>query len=77
MYSVSTAKPEIFVDVISNGRGIDPALLPLRNKLRLRRLEVANDIGSHSRTIEVWVAFRQRRIGAEGSWDPNVERMED
>jgi hypothetical protein len=31
---------------------------------------VASSIGSHSRTTDVCVAFRQRRIGAEGSDSP-------
>ena len=32
---------------------------------------VANSIGSHSKTIEVCVAFLQRRTGAVGSDSPN------
>jgi len=31
---------------------------------------VANSMGSHSSTTEVWVAFRQRRTGAAGSASP-------
>jgi hypothetical protein len=31
---------------------------------------VASSIGSHSRTTDVWVAFRQRRTGADGSDSP-------
>ena len=76
MYSVSTARPLIFVLVISIGRGIAPALLPLRYRLRERKSAVASSMGSHSRTTDVWVALRQRRTGAEGEVMPKVVRME-
>jgi hypothetical protein len=59
----------------SVGRGMLPALLPLRYKLRLRSSAVARSIGSHSRTREVCVALRQRRIGAVGERRPNVWKM--
>ena len=66
LYSVSMARPEIFVLVISRGLGIDPAFAPLRKRDNERRSAVASCIGSHSKTTEVWVALRQRRTGAEG-----------
>ena len=53
LYSVSTARPLIFVLVMSIGLGMLPALLPLRYKLKLRISAVASETGSHSRTTEV------------------------
>lgn len=35
------------------------------------RSAVASWMGSHSRTTEVWVALRQRRMGVVGSEAPN------
>lgn len=72
VYSVSTANPLILVLVISEGRGMLPALLPLRYKLRLRNSAVASSMGSHSRTTDVCVALRQRRTGGEGERSPKV-----
>lgn len=37
------------------------------------RSAVASSMGSHSRTTEVWVALRQRRIGTDGSEAPKEE----
>ena len=76
-YSVSTAKPLIFVAVFSSGRGMLPALLPLRYRLNERRSAVARSMGSHSKTTEVWVALRQRSTGGEGDCWPKVLRIED
>ena len=76
MYSVSTARPLILVLVKSIGRGMAPALLPLRYKLNERRSAVARFMASHSRTTEVWVALRQRRTGGDGEETPKVSRME-
>ncbi|KAG9680206.1 hypothetical protein KCU87_g341, partial [Aureobasidium melanogenum] len=59
----SQAFASIFV--LSLSRGMLPALLPLRYRLRLRNSAVASWTGSHSRTTEVCVALRQRRTGAE------------
>lgn len=53
VYSVSTASPLIFVLRVSVGRGMVPALLPLRYRLRLRNEAVAVSMGSHSRTTDV------------------------
>lgn len=39
------------------------------------RSAVASSMGSHSRTTEVWVAFRQRRTGAVGSEAPKELKM--
>ena len=61
-----------FVLVVSNGRGIFPALLPFLYSASDRRVVVASCMGSHSRTREVWVAFRNRRLGVAGSWRPYV-----
>ncbi len=72
VYSVSTASPLIFVASVSVGRGIPPALLPLRNRLNERISAVASCMGSHSSTTEVWVAFRQRSTGGEGDCCPKV-----
>lgn len=71
VYSLSTARPEIFV--LSLSRGMLPALLPLRYRLRLRSSAVASCTGSHSSTTEVCVALRQRSTGADGEWIPKVE----
>lgn len=38
---------------------------------------MAISIGSHSRTTDVCVALRQRRMGAEGSRWPKVRRIFD
>lgn len=70
LYSVSTARPLILVLVISLGLGMLPALLPFLYKLRLRSSAVARAIGSHSRTIEVCVALRQRMTGGLGDCWP-------
>ena len=53
VYSVSTARPLIFVLVISNGLGIPPALLPFLNSVRVLKSAVASWIGSHSNTTDV------------------------
>lgn len=52
-YSASTARPLIFVAVISSGREMIPALLPFRYRLNERRSAVWSSIGSHSKTTEV------------------------
>lgn len=54
-----------------------PALLPFRYRVKLRSSAVAMSIGSHSRTTDVCVALRQRRMGGEGSRSPKVRRMLD
>jgi hypothetical protein len=77
VYSVSTANPEIFVDVISLGLGIEPALVPFLYKLRERSSAVASSTGSHSSTTEVCVAFLQRSTGGVGACTPNVWYMVD
>ena len=56
---------------------MEPAFAPFRNRDRERRSAVARSMGSHSRTTEVWVAFRQRRIGWEGTREPYFSKMED
>lgn len=45
---------------------MEPALEPFRYRERLFREAVARSMGSHSRTREVWVAFRRRRTGGLG-----------
>jgi hypothetical protein len=75
VYSVSTASPLIFVLVISKGLGIPPALLPFLKRVKVRRSAVASSMGSHSRTSDVWVAFRHLRTGGEGDRSPYVRRM--
>lgn len=62
-YSLSTARPEIFVLVCEVGFGIAPALLLFRYRVKERRVAVARLIGSHSSTTEVCVALRTRRTG--------------
>lgn len=52
-----------------------PALTPLRYKLKPRNSAVASSTGSHSRTIDVCVAFRQRSTGADGDCRPKVWYM--
>lgn len=70
LYSVSTARPLSLVLVISIGFGMLPALLPFLYRLRFRNSAVASDTGSHSRTMDVWVALRQRRTGGLGDCWP-------
>lgn len=70
VYSVSIAKPLIFVLSISVGRGIEPALAPFRYSERDFKEAVARFMGSHSRTREVCVAFLRRRTGGEGELMP-------
>jgi hypothetical protein len=52
-----------------------PAFWPLRNRESEIRSAVASSMGSHSRTTEVWVALRQRRIGTVGSLEPNALKI--
>ena len=47
-----------------------PALLPLRYSARDRSVDVASCIGSHSKTNEVCVAFRNLRTGVVGACKP-------
>ena len=56
---------------------MDPAFAPLRNRDNERKSAVASSMGSHSRTTDVCVAFRQRSTGAEGEEDPYLSKMED
>lgn len=53
-----------------------PAFWPLRNRLRLITSAVASWTGSHSRTMDVCVALRQRRTGADGSDSPKERKIE-
>jgi hypothetical protein len=77
VYSVSTARPDIFVAVRSVGRGMVPAFWPFLKSARERRFAVARSIGSHSSTTAVCVAFLHRRTGAEGAREPKEERIVD
>lgn len=52
-----------------------PAFWPLRYSDKLIKSAVASWRGSHSRTTEVWVVLRTRRVGGEGEWVPKEERI--
>lgn len=67
---MSTASPEILVDVCEDGFGMAPALELLRYSVKLRNVAVASSIGSHSRTMEVCVALRTLRTGFCGELMP-------
>lgn len=69
------ASPLILVLSISSGRGMDPALDPLRYRDKDLIEAVAKLMGSHSKTNDVCVAFRRRRMGGVGEWMPYVWRI--